>query len=317
MDPPHLPSYELGVEGEHRDRLVGLALSGVKTMTSSLLVHQQLDDEDLPLPGQRFALVDGRGRRGTVEIVEVRLLRLGDVGDDVAAGEGEDFRDAAHWRAVHEAFWSRWNAEVAQHLGREQWAPTDDDVVVVEVFRTDPLDVLAALGQAPEGADRAAFLAFVRSRGDDALWRSGGSEHLTASCFVFSSDLRQVLLTHHRKGGFWVQLGGHLEAGDASLADAARREGREESGIGDLQLQSDRVLDLDRHELHGGFTCAAHWDVGFVALAPPTAAVVVSPESVDVRWFPVRSLPPAVPPGFAARLAAVHARAAGLQPWTH
>lgn len=174
------------------------------------------------------------------------------------------------------------------------------------------MDVLAALAQAPEDAARSAFVDFVRARGDDALWKSHGPEHLTASCFVFSSDLRQVLLTHHRKGGFWVQLGGHLEAVDASLADAARREGREESGISGLQLSCDRVMDLDRHELHDGFTCAAHWDVGFVAVASPAAAVAVSSESVDVRWFQVEVLPRAVPPGFPARLAAVRARATGL-----
>ena len=172
------------------------------------------------------------------------------------------------------------------------------------------MNVLAALEQAPRGAARSAFVEFVSLRGDDALWKSGGPEHLTASCYVFSSDLRQVLLTHHKKGGFWVQFGGHLEAVDVSLADAARREGREESGIRDLQLSDDRVMDLDRHELHGGFTCAVHWDVGFVAIASPAAAVVVSSESVDVRWFPVKTLPRAVPPGFAERLAAIRARAA-------
>ena len=143
------------------------------------------------------------------------------------------------------------------------------------------------------------------------LVQSQRPSRLTASCFVFSPDLREVLLTHHKKGGFWVQLGGHLEADDASLGDAARREAREESGIGDLQLGSDRVMDLERHELHGGFTCAAHWDVGFVAVASPTAAVDVSAESLDVRWFPVGALPDAVPPGFALRLATVRARATG------
>ena len=174
------------------------------------------------------------------------------------------------------------------------------------------MDVRAALEQAPEGDARWAFVEFVSRYGDDALWKSGGPEHLTASCFVFTGDLRQVLLTHHRKGGFWVQLGGHLEPVDASLADAARREGREESGNSDLQLWSDRVMDLDRHELHGGFTCAAHWDVGFVAVASPATAVQVSSESVDVRWFPVEALPPALPPGFARRLAVVRSRATAL-----
>lgn len=173
------------------------------------------------------------------------------------------------------------------------------------------MDVRAELEQAPEGAARTAFLAFVGSRGDAALWKSGGPEHLTASCFVFSADLNQVLLTHHRKGGFWVQLGGHLEALDASLADAARREGQEESGISDLQLDGDAIMDLDRHELHGGFSCAAHWDVGFVAVASRAAAIDVSAESLDVRWFPVDALPRALPPEFPARLAAVRARAAG------
>ena len=169
-----------------------------------------------------------------------------------------------------------------------------------------------ALEQASPGAARDAFIEFVGSRGEDALWKSGGLEHLTASCFVFSPDLRQVLLTHHRRGGFWVQFGGHLEAADASLADAARREGREESGIADLRLTDERVMDLDRHELHGGFTCAAHWDVGFVAVASPASTVEVSSESLDVRWFRVGALPRAVPPGFPVRLAKIRARAFGL-----
>lgn len=171
------------------------------------------------------------------------------------------------------------------------------------------MDAIAELQQAPEGAARSAFLEFARSRGDDALWKSGGPEHLTASCFVFSPDLRQVLLTYHRKGGFWVQFGGHLERVDASLADAARREGREESGIDGLQLHGERVVDLDRHELHAGFTCAAHWDVGFLAVASLAAHVETSAESLDVAWFRVDELPRAVPPGFPARLAAVRARA--------
>lgn len=171
------------------------------------------------------------------------------------------------------------------------------------------MDVLAELEQAPDPVARRAFVDFARTHGADALRKTGGPEHLTASCFVFSPDLGQVLLTHHRKGRFWVQLGGHLEAGDASLAAAARREAREESGLGDLELRSDAVVDLDRHELHGGFTCAAHWDVGFVALAPLDATLDVSDESLDVRWFGVDALPVAVPLRFADRLATVRARA--------
>lgn len=73
-------------------------------MTSALLIRLRTDAEELPLPGQRRALMDSEGCHGTIEIVEVRLLRLGDVGEDIAAGESEGFRVAAHWRLVHDAF---------------------------------------------------------------------------------------------------------------------------------------------------------------------------------------------------------------------
>ena len=168
-------------------------------------------------------------------------------------------------------------------------------------------DALAALRAATPGADRDAFSDFVTAHGDDALWREGGPEHLTASCFVLSPDLSHVLLCLHRKGRFWVQFGGHLEHGDVSLADAARREAREESGVHDLDLATTRIVDLDRHDLHGGFACAAHWDVGFVAIAQPDVATSASDESDDVRWFPVDALPGALPPGFVDRLDGVRA----------
>jgi len=166
-------------------------------------------------------------------------------------------------------------------------------------------DVVPTLAAAPAGPLRDRYLTFVGEHGDAALWRGGGAEHLTASCFAFTPDLTHVLLCLHRKGGFWVQFGGHLEAGDVSLAVAARREAREESGIADLELASTRIVDLDRHDLHAGFSCAAHWDVGFVAIVDRDVVTTVSDESDDVRWFPVDALPGSLPDGFARRLDAV------------
>jgi len=172
-------------------------------------------------------------------------------------------------------------------------------------------EFLAGLAASPASTARETYLAFVASRGTEAFRRDGGPEHVTASCFVFSPDFEHVLLCFHRKGQFWVQFGGHLEPQDASVADAALREAREESGIADLTLLSDAIVDLDRHELHGGFACAAHWDVGFVALAAADVDVAVSDESEDVRWFPAHSLPEEVPDNFTARIAAVRKAVSG------
>ncbi|PPG53137.1 NUDIX hydrolase [Rathayibacter sp. AY1E9] len=154
------------------------------------------------------------------------------------------------------------------------------------------------------------YLAFLEQRGESALERDGGPEHVTASCFVLSPNLAQVLLCFHRKGRFWVQLGGHVEPGDDSTADAALREAREESGAARLQPLGVLPLDLDRHALGDGFgRCSRHWDVGYGAIADPDAPVSVSDESDDVAWWPVDALPAEVPPGFAERLAGALAAA--------
>ena len=106
------------------------------------------------------------------------------------------------------------------------------------------------------------------------VFRDCVPDHLTASVLVLSHDGASVLLTLHGKAERWFQLGGHLEAGDATLAAAAEREAREESG---LSLVVDPV--------------PVHLDVRFVAVADAGAEPVVSDESLDVRWWPSDSLP--------------------------
>ena len=129
-------------------------------------------------------------------------------------------------------------------------------------------------------------LGLVQAGQGAALDRTRGRDHVTASCFVLSPDLGQVLLTLHRKVGLWLQLGGHLQAGDATVIDAARREAREESGIAGLDLATHDLVDLERQDVgHALTACSVHWDAGYLAIADrrtptidqrrePTAAVV-------------------------------------------
>ena len=198
-------------------------------------------------------------------------------------------------------------------------------------------DALARLDRWEPVDDRqvalaAEYRAFVRGDAGpraDAVRRDGGPQHLTASCFVLSPDLDRVLLCFHRKGQFWVQVGGHTEPGDTTLAGAAYREAREESGVDGLvpfdpdasagpDVRPSAPVDVHRHDLAAAFgTCRTHWDVGFVAFADPDARTAVSDESEDVAWFAVDDLPAGCPPDFPVRLATVlaevrHRRRAGL-----
>lgn len=128
-----------------------------------------------------------------------------------------------------------------------------------------------------------------------AVWRSGPPVHLTASLVVLSPGLDAVALTLHGKAKRWFQFGGHVEAGDASMADAALREGREESGLDGLRLLPG-LLQLDAHTLPSAFgRCREHLDVRFAAVAE-TAVLTCSNESDEVRWWPLDALPPDLEP---------------------
>lgn len=127
------------------------------------------------------------------------------------------------------------------------------------------------------------------------LDRSGGPAHVTASCVVFSPDFTNVLLTHHAKGRFWVQFGGHVEPGDPTVREAALREAREESGVQDFLWFSQHPIDVHSHDLPGAFgKCATHHDVVYGAILSPDERTHVSDESLDVKWFPVDELPDTV-----------------------
>lgn len=125
---------------------------------------------------------------------------------------------------------------------------------------------------------------------DDALLRQRLPEHLTASALVIDPDAGRVLLNLHGRVGRWLQFGGHCEPGDRTLAGAALRETREESGLDRLDLDPVPV-QLSRHQVRCGGGAAFHLDVQFVAVPAGSGEPVCSGESTELRWFGVNAMP--------------------------
>ncbi|MFJ9962093.1 NUDIX hydrolase [Streptomyces avermitilis] len=117
----------------------------------------------------------------------------------------------------------------------------------------------------------------------DGTWKSCHAGHITASALVVDPGRGQVLLTLHKKLRMWLQMGGHCEPADPTLAAAALREATEESGIPGLTLLPGGPVSLDRHAIPA--PCHWHFDVQYAAVAPPGAVHAISDESLDVRWF--------------------------------
>ncbi|MFD4947821.1 NUDIX hydrolase [Streptomyces sp. NPDC058239] len=121
------------------------------------------------------------------------------------------------------------------------------------------------------------------ARHPDGMWKACEAGHLTASALVIDPERGRVLLTLHRKLQMWLQMGGHCEPQDTTLATAALREATEESGISGLTLLAGGPVTLDRHPIPA--PCHWHLDVQYAALAPSGATEQISDESLDLRWF--------------------------------
>jgi 8-oxo-dGTP pyrophosphatase MutT (NUDIX family) len=135
----------------------------------------------------------------------------------------------------------------------------------------------------------AACLAFL-DEAERPFEREQRDGHFTGSAWLVNADGEKVLLTHHRKLNRWLQLGGHAD-GDSDLAAVALREAEEESGLNGLSVDRD-IFDVDRHWIPERKQEPGHWhyDVRYVVRAGANEAFVVSDESLELAWVPIRSL---------------------------
>lgn len=158
--------------------------------------------------------------------------------------------------------------------------------------------------QAPDDAVDRTRLAYLEHLGQhpDPMSRDGVPDHFTSGGFVFDPDLSHVALVLHSKARLWLQPGGHFESQDSTVAGAALREIREETGL-IVDPASVRLVDLHHHQLSAAFgRCRSHLDLRVAGVLDESAPVVLSEESDAVRWCAVDDLPSPTDPDLPATI---------------
>lgn len=130
-------------------------------------------------------------------------------------------------------------------------------------------------------------MAFVNDN-VDCFERSLTLGHVTGSAFLLDSTGEQVLLTHHKKLGKWLQPGGHAD-GVTDVREVSMQEAKEESGLPDIGFFTEELLDVDIHSIpaRGDEAEHFHYDCRFLLQSTGSDEFAVSDESHDLSWVPL------------------------------
>lgn len=133
------------------------------------------------------------------------------------------------------------------------------------------------------------FLNLIDNHPESHFDRNNMDGHITGSMLVFNESGDKVLLTHHKKLGKWLQLGGHNDSESGTILETAVKE-MEEEGFDDRRvnytLLTEAPIDLDVHWV-GNHN---HYDVCFACKVSNLEEISCSHESESVEWKPISEI---------------------------
>ena len=121
------PAWAFGATPDEADDLLELVIDGKKTATAGALWDYAAEGEDLPSVGTLGIVLDSTSRpRALVVTTRVRTIPFAAVDEEHAHREGEGDRSLAHWRVVHEDFFTK-------HASHDRGFSQDMPVVLEEL----------------------------------------------------------------------------------------------------------------------------------------------------------------------------------------
>jgi 8-oxo-dGTP pyrophosphatase MutT (NUDIX family) len=142
------------------------------------------------------------------------------------------------------------------------------------------------LRQPLDDAERDSITTFLVEfdRLEDPLDQELDPVHVTGSAIVVGP--RGVVLLRHKRLGFWLQPGGHIDPGESPWA-AALREAAEETGlqVAFADVAADGVPRLVHVDVHDGGRGHTHLDLRYLIDGGVADPDPPEGESQEIEWF--------------------------------
>lgn len=120
-----------------------------------------------------------------------------------------------------------------------------------------------------EAADKASFIQFLETHGENVYTRDNLIGHVTVSCFIVNKQRTKALAAFHNIMHKYAWLGGHAD-GLKDLQKVAVKEIQEESGLKNINFIQDKPININvlvvlPHLKHGQQISAhLHYDVAYL-----------------------------------------------------
>jgi len=141
-----------------------------------------------------------------------------------------------------------------------------------------------------EETDKKVLIRFIRDN-PDYLLRTNPIGHFSSSAWIVNEDFSKVLMCYHRIYDSWSWCGGHAD-GDGNLLEVAVREVKEETGLSDIKVLSDKIFSIEclhvmGHYKNGRYVSShLHFNLTYLVQADEKEKLVIKPdENKDLAWF--------------------------------
>lgn len=147
-----------------------------------------------------------------------------------------------------------------------------------------------------EKSDQEIMLEYIHAFGDEVLTRQCRIGHFTASSMILNSDCTKVLMAYHNIYNSWSWTGGHAD-GESDMLEVALREAKEETGVHNLSLLTDRLIAIDILPVWGhikkGSYVSAHMHLNYTYLFQADEKEMLhikEDENSGVMWIDIAKL---------------------------